>query len=156
MRGEEQMSKLTIREINDEDVDTLIALWKRCGLTRPWNNPVQDIAFARTSRNATVLTGWQDCQMVASAMVGHDGHRGAVYYLSVIPEKQSQGLGRAIMSAAENWLLEKGIGKLNIIVRGENRKIVDFYCTLGYEVEDRVLLARWINDEKKPTSASRH
>ncbi len=150
------MPILKFREINDEDVDTIVALWKRCGLTRPWNDPVQDIAFARSSNNATVLTGWQDGQMVASVMVGHDGHRGAVYYLAVIPEKRSQGLGRAIMSAAEDWLLEKGIWKLNVIVRGENKTIADFYCALGYEVEDRILLARWINADKKPTPASRH
>jgi len=38
---------LTIAAIGDADVPDVIALWQRCGLTRPWNDPAADIALAR-------------------------------------------------------------------------------------------------------------
>ncbi len=30
---------LTVAPIGDGDVADVIALWQRCGLTRPWNDP---------------------------------------------------------------------------------------------------------------------
>ena len=38
-------AEISITPITDADVDAVIALWQRCGLTRPWNDPASDIAF---------------------------------------------------------------------------------------------------------------
>ena len=38
------------REIEDRDVEAVVALWQACGLTRPWNDPYKDISFAREGR----------------------------------------------------------------------------------------------------------
>jgi hypothetical protein len=35
---------LEIRTYQIDDEPALIALWERCQLTRPWNNPQKDIA----------------------------------------------------------------------------------------------------------------
>ena len=91
---------LAIADIADADVEAVIALWQRCGLTRPWNDPASDIALARRNANSTVLVGRADGALVATAMVGHDGHRGWVYYVAVDPASQKQRLCRSIMAAA--------------------------------------------------------
>ena len=70
------MSQLAITAITDADVDAVIALWQRCGLTRPWNDPAGDIAFVRRGDNATILIGRDGDAIVATVMVGYDGHRG--------------------------------------------------------------------------------
>ena len=144
------MDSLDITEITDVDVGAVVALWKACSLTRPWNAPEADIAFARSNDNATVLVGRKAGVIVASAMVGHDGHRGTVYYVAVAPERQGQGLGRAIMEAAEGWLRARGVWKLNLMVRAENEQATRFYEALGYAVEERLNLAKWIDPSKKP------
>ena len=36
-----------IRPIADGDEAAVIALWSACGLTRPWNDPAQDLRLAR-------------------------------------------------------------------------------------------------------------
>ena len=48
---------LSIKPIEDRDIPGVIALWQRCGSTRPWNDPEADIALARRGANATVLLG---------------------------------------------------------------------------------------------------
>ena len=53
-------------------------------------------------------------------MVGHDGHRGWVYYVATDPDRRAKGYGRAIMDAAEDWLRAAGIAKLQLLVRREN------------------------------------
>ncbi len=93
---------------------TVIALWQACGLTRPWNDPAADIALARRGPNSTMLIGRDAGAIVATAMVGHDGHRGWVYYVAADPDRRAKGFGRAIMDAAEDWLRAAGIAKTAI------------------------------------------
>jgi len=111
---------LAIAPLEDADIPAVIALWRRCGSTRPWNDPEADIALARQGSNAAVLLGRDGGAIVASVLVGHDGHRGWVYYVSVDPEHRKKGFGRAIMNAAEDWLRARGILKLQLMVRPEN------------------------------------
>ena len=133
---------LKFRPIGDGDVEDVVALWDRCGLARPWNNAARDIAFARANAQSDVLVARLDGEVAASVMVGHDGHRGAVYYVSVDPALQGRGFGRQTMAAAEAWLCARGIWKLNLLLRAENAKIRGFYESLGYEVEPRLCMAR--------------
>ncbi len=150
MNAPAAVNALAIAEIADSDVDAVIALWQRCGLTRPWNDPASDIALARRDANATILVGRADGAVVATAMVGHDGHRGWVYYVAVDPERQKQGLGRAIMGAAEQWLRAAGLPKLQLLVRRENAKAGAFYRSIGYEEADTIVFAKWIDGRAKP------
>jgi GNAT superfamily N-acetyltransferase len=141
---------LTIEAIEDGDVTEVIALWQRCGSLRAWNDPARDIALARKETNATVLLGRNDGVLVASVLVGHDGHRGWVYYVTVDPDHRLKGYGRVIMIAAEDWLRARGIEKLQLMVRGDNAKVHAFYQSLGYYDQERVVFAKWL-DGREPT-----
>jgi hypothetical protein len=141
---------LTIKAIEDGDIADVIALWQRCGSTRAWNDPARDIALARKETNATVLLGRKDGEAVASVLVGHDGHRGWVYYVTVDPDHRFKGYGRVIMTAAEDWLRARGIEKLQLMVRGDNAKVHAFYQSLGYYDQERVVFAKWL-DGREPT-----
>ena len=150
MNAPAAVNTLAIAEIADGDGDAVIALWQRCGLTRPWNDPASDIAMAQRNANSTILVGRADSAVVATAMVGHDGHRGWVYYVAVDPLRQKQGLGRAIMNAAEQWLREAGLPKLQLLVRRENAQAGAFYRGIGYEEADAIVFAKWIDGRTKP------
>jgi ribosomal protein S18 acetylase RimI-like enzyme len=125
---------MKFREISDGDVERVVVLWKDCGLTRDWNDPYKDIRFARANGNSAVLVGEMDGQVVASVMVGHDGHRGVLYYLAVDPAFQKRGFGKAIHAAAVDWLRQRGVWKINLMVRAENKAVSGFYESLGYAV----------------------
>jgi hypothetical protein len=135
---------LTFREIRDEDVDEVIALWKACDLTRTWNDPIKDISFARSSPSSTVLIGEQDGRIAASVMTGHDGHRGTLYYVAVHPSQQRKDYGSAAVKAAEDWLAKQGVWKINLLIRPENAAVTAFYESLGYEVNPVFCMARKI------------
>jgi ribosomal protein S18 acetylase RimI-like enzyme len=141
---------LAVKAIEDGDIAEVIALWQRCGSTCEWNDPAGDIALARKETNATVLLGHNDGVLVASVLVGHDGHRGWVYYVTVDPDHRFKGYGRMIMAAAENWLRARGIEKLQLMVRGDNAEVHAFYRSLGYYDQERVVFAKWL-DGRAPT-----
>lgn len=128
------------RSLWSEDV---VGLWERAGLTRPWNDPHADLRRAVEGPASAVLVGVSDGRPVATAMVGHDGHRGWVYYLAVSPDLQGNGHGRAMMDAAEAWLRERGVPKLNVMVRTDNEAVGGFYKSLGYGTDEvRVFSSR--------------
>jgi ribosomal protein S18 acetylase RimI-like enzyme len=136
---------LTIRPIEDVDIAEVTALWERCGLTRPWNDPEGDIALARKDGNSTILLGRDGPSLVASVLVGHDGHRGWVYYLTVDPDRRQKGIGRAIMRAAEDWLRARNILKLQLMVRPDNAQVKAFYYSIGYGEQERIVFAKWLD-----------
>jgi ribosomal protein S18 acetylase RimI-like enzyme len=141
---------LAVGALTDADVEAVVALWERCGLTRPWNDPRADIALARRGRNSAILVGRHDGGLVAAVMVGHDGHRGWFYYLGVDPAREGSGFGRTITAAAEAWLRERGIAKAQLMVRPGNEKVRAFYQALGYEETQRIVFAKWL-DGREPT-----
>jgi ribosomal protein S18 acetylase RimI-like enzyme len=143
-------SPLTVKPLEDGDISEVVALWDRCGSTREWNDPAGDIALARKEANAAVLVGRSGGAVVASVLVGHDGHRGWVYYVTVDPGQRLKGYGRMIITSAENWLRARGIQKLQLMVRGDNAKVHAFYQSLGYYDQERVVFAKWL-DGREPT-----
>ncbi len=131
-----------IRPVRDGDETALTELWRAAGLLVPWNDPLADIALCRRSADAELLVGEIDGGIVASIMVGHDGHRGWLYYLAVDPARQGGGYGRTMTAAAETWLAERGLPKVMLIVRESNAAVRAFYETLGYVTEPRILMSR--------------
>jgi len=126
-----------IRPLTALDRDAAVALWHATGLTRPWNDPHADF-----DRAQAVLGAFDGAELIGTAMVGHDGHRGWVYYLGVDPKQRGKQLGRALMAACEDWVRERGIPKIEVMVRGDNAATRGFYEALGYTLEDVVVYSR--------------
>ena len=140
---------MQIRTFRPEDQDAVIALWQRCGLTRPWNDPALDIKRKCSEDPALFLVGTDDNDRVmASAMVGFDGHRGWLYYLAVDPDWQRRGHGRALIEQAERLLIERGCPKLMLMVRRGQPELEAYYRALGFEENEVVTMGkRLIEDD---------
>ena len=133
---------ITLGHAEDADTPALAALWEEAGLTRPWNDPHADIALARRGPHSTILVARQGTALAGSVMVGHDEHRGWVYYLAVAQDQRGRGLGRALLTAAEDWLRARAVPKLMLLVRPDNEQVRGFYAAVGYAEEPRVVFSR--------------
>lgn len=139
---------MIIRPFELADEEALIDLWRRCDLTRPWNDPHEDIRRKLAVQPELLLVAVEDDRLVGSVMIGYEGHRGWINYLAVAPELRRRGLGRALMAEAERRLLALGCPKVNLQVRAGNESVVAFYERLGYSVDGTVSLGkRLIVDE---------
>lgn len=122
-------------------------LWRNTGLTRPWNDPEEDLRRALAGSASTVLAGTDRGVLVATAMVGHDGHRAWVYYLSVVPRQQRRGRGRQMMKGCEEWARARGIPKIQLMVRSGNSGAIAFYERLGYADAEVIVLGRRLDGQ---------
>jgi ribosomal protein S18 acetylase RimI-like enzyme len=139
---------LVIRPFREDDTQDVIALWQRCGLTRPWNDPKKDIARKLQVQPQLFVVGIEDGAVVASVMAGYDGHRGWINYLAVDAPFRGRGYARALMTYVENALRAIGCPKLNMQVRASNAEVLAFYYHLGYVQDEALSLGkRLISDE---------
>lgn len=136
------MTRATIAPVAPGEEAAVVALWQEAGLTRPWNDPHADIATALACPSATILAMRDRDRIVATCMVGHDGHRGWLYYLAVAANRRGQGLGRALVAAAEDWLRKRGAPVVQLMVRDDNAAAAGFYAALGYERSKVAVLGR--------------
>ena len=133
---------MNIRAFQSDDEAAVVALWKECGLTRPWNDPHKDIARKREVQPELFLVGTIDDAVMASVMAGYEGHRGWVNYLAVAPSHRGKGHARALMKHVEDELLRRGCPKVSLLVRNSNRDALEFYRRIGYAQDESVSLGK--------------
>ena len=88
---------MKISEFTDDQTDKVIALWKKCGLTRSWNNPEKDIARKNSDKNGKFLIGQVDEVLMALIMIGYEGHRGSANYFAVDPDLSGAGYSKRLI-----------------------------------------------------------
>ena len=136
------MADLVISDLGDDEIDAAVDLWREVNLTRPWNDPHADARLAMAGPTSTILAGHLDGRLVATVMVGADGHRGWVYYLGVLPDCRGRRFGEAMMRAAEQWIMARGMPKLQLMVRHDNAGAIGFYEAIGYKQEGVAVLSK--------------
>ena len=141
---------MEIRPFEPGDEGAVVALWERCLLLRPANDPRRDIARKREVRPDLFLVGTIDGRVVASVMAGYEGHRGWINYLAVEPAERRKGLGRAMMAEAERRLRDAGCPKINLQVRATNVEALEFYRRLGFVRDDVVSLGKRLEPDDPP------
>lgn len=146
-------SAIAIGSATDGDIAEIVSLWRACGLIMPWNDPDADIALARRNGNSDVLVGRIDGRIVATVMVGHDGHRGWLYYLAVDPDRRKGGLGRTMVDAAKAWVGDRGIAKVQLLIRDTNVAVQQFYEAIGFTRKPLLFMEHWLDGRTGSPSA---
>ena len=135
---------MKIRTFKETDTEGVVSLWEQCSLTVPWNDPRKDIKRKLDVQPELFLVCEDDTRIIGSVMGGYDGHRGWLYYLAVHPDWWQQKIGTLLVKEIEGRITEYGCPKINLMVRTGNRKVLEFYRTLGYEVDEVVGLGKRI------------
>jgi ribosomal protein S18 acetylase RimI-like enzyme len=133
---------MRIRAFAEHDTERVVELWESCGLTRPWNDPRKDIARKLTVQPELFLVGEDDGVLIATAMIGFDGHRGWISYLAVDPAHRGRGHAAALITAGERLVIELGCPKIMLMVRAENTAVIGLYEHFDYITEQTVLMGK--------------
>mgnify|MGYP001082305245 FL=1 len=131
-------SNFAIRQFVPNDTNRVIFIWEQCDLVRNWNNPNFDIQRKLNFQKELFFVGLLNDEIIATAMFGYDGHRGWLNYFAVLPNFQKRGFGKQLMTFGELALIEKGCPKLNLQIRNDNTKAINFYQKVGYKEDAAV------------------
>lgn len=70
--------------------------------------------------------------LIGAVLCGHDGRRGYLHHLAVIPEYRKRGLGRQLIATCLALLREIGISKCNIFLYANNELGERFWTNCGW------------------------
>ena len=125
--------KTSIRKFSLRDYTQVMALWHSCagvGLTDADSREgIRD--FLRRNPGLSCVAV-KDCQIVGSALCGHDGRRGFIYHLAVAEFARCQGVGRALVEQCLAALRAAGIEKCHIVVYSPNQPGRRFWQRIGW------------------------
>ncbi|MDA0988977.1 MAG: GNAT family acetyltransferase [Chloroflexi bacterium] len=141
------MTELVIRPYQESDQQSVVKLWRDCGLVVASNDPVKDIHRKLEIQQEMFLVGVLDTRLVAAMMAGYEGHRGWINYLAVEPGFQGAGIGSRIMEEAEARLRTLGCPKINLQIRRSNADVGEFYKKIGYSVDDVVSMGKHLVED---------
>ncbi len=138
---------LTIKSAELSDEARIVEIWRACNLVASYNDPGADFRFAKTGICSDVLMGLDDKGRIsASVMVGHDGHRGWLYYIATDPDSRGLDFGRQMVEAGEAWLRQRKVVKVQLLVRETNTEVISFYERIGFDVVPRTIMAKWLTN----------
>lgn len=138
-------TRLHIRPYESRDFAGVKALWEEAFPNDPpWNRAEVAIPTKLAHQPELLLLALDGDAVTGSVMAGYDGHRGWLYAVAVRRSARRNGVGTALVCAAEQSLRTLGCTKINLQVRADNAQVVRFYEGLGYAVEPRVSLGKQV------------
>ena len=140
--------KIKIRPFMPSEEDAVVQLWTDCGLVVSWNNPHRDIQRKLKVRSDLFFIGCVEDHIIATVMVGYEGHRGWINYLAVHPKHQRKGIARQMMEQAESHLRADGCPKINLQIRSANTEVIEFYKAIGFKFDDVVSLGKRLEPDE--------
>lgn len=139
-----------IRPMTADDYDAVLALWRSTpGVGVGVGDDRESLAgyFARNPGLSLVAVRGE--ALVGAVLCGHDGRRGSIEHLAVLPSERGRGLGRELVRRCLAGLAGAGIGKCNIVVYGSNGDGLAFWRAAGWSTrEDLVLMQRTTSPER--------
>lgn len=125
---------MKIRKLGPEDYDRLVAVWREAGISyRPRGRDRRErIAREMEGSGAIFLVAEEEGRLIGAALGTHDGRKGWINRLAVLPKYRGRGVGRTLVRAVEHRLLEMGIEIVTCLIEEWNRDSMAFFERIGY------------------------
>jgi ribosomal protein S18 acetylase RimI-like enzyme len=137
------MAKFHITPHSSEHFEGVKTLWQEAFPDDPpWNKAEVAVPAKLAVQPELFLVALDGNRVIGSMMAGYDGHRGWLYAVAVLHSLRRQGVGAALVRAAEDRLQSMGCSKVNLQVRATNATVVEFYKKLGYTIEERTSMGK--------------
>ena len=123
-----------IRTLTLEDYDRIVEIWTRAELSfRPLGRDGKEFVQSEMGQETAVFLGAEIDETLVGVVLGtHDGRKGWINRLAVLPEVRERGIGKALVKEVELRLNELGILIVTCLVEGESDASKAFFESLGY------------------------
>jgi ribosomal protein S18 acetylase RimI-like enzyme len=126
---------ITVRVLGLDDYSQWMDVWQRAGLhsIRPRGRDSRE-AFARQLASGThTMIGLEvGGTLVGVVLATHDGRKGWINRLAVVPEHHHRGYAARLVAEAERVLREQGITVIAALIEPGNDGSLNLFRKLGY------------------------
>jgi ribosomal protein S18 acetylase RimI-like enzyme len=131
---------VTLRAMNKMDHDAVVDIWDRAGLPYRPNGRDGRTSIEKELQKDTAIffVAESDGVMIATALCTHDGRKGWINRLAVVPEMQGKGIGKLMVQYAERAFRDKGFSIFSCLIGEENTRSQQMFETLGYERQKNI------------------
>jgi ribosomal protein S18 acetylase RimI-like enzyme len=129
------MNQPLLRAGTADDIDDVLALWKRAETGPSSTESADDVRWLLERDADALLLADAEGTVVGSLIAGWDGWRGTFYRLAVDPTHRRRGLATQIVRAGEERLRALGAKRLNAIVESEEADAMAFWASADYELQ---------------------
>jgi ribosomal protein S18 acetylase RimI-like enzyme len=141
----------TIRALRADDYPEALALWRSAGLRslRPEGRDSPEAFEAQLRAGRQVLLGLErDGRLIGVVMVTHDGRKGWINRLAVLPDHRRGGVGRWLIRAAERHLEDEGLRVIGVLIEGDNDPSLALFEAAGYRIAHDVVYLSKRHDDR--------
>jgi ribosomal protein S18 acetylase RimI-like enzyme len=129
-------AEIAIRELREEDYAALVALWREVGLPyRPQGRDGREAIARQLEEDTAVYLAAEVAGTVVGAVLGsHDGRKGWINRLAVLPDYSRRNVGAMLVAEVERHLAARGIGIFACLVEDWNEGSKAFFEKVGYKL----------------------
>lgn len=88
----------------------------------------------------------KDGKIVGTVLAGHDGRRGFIHHMAVLPEYRRHGIARDMAQRAIERLTKEGIDKTHIFTYRDNEQGQAFWRSMGFTRRDDLFVYSFTHD----------
>lgn len=130
---------ITIRPMTIEDYDEVYAMWlitSRRALSSADERGQIERYLKRNEGLSQVAV--VDGKIVGTVLAGHDGRRGFIHHMAVLPEYRRRHIGHALAEKAIEKIKSEGIEKTHIFCYQDNETGQKFWRDFGFVKRDDI------------------
>ena len=134
-KGKSDDAEIAIRELREEDYGALVALWREGGLPyRPQGRDGREALARQLKEDTAVYLVAEVAGTVVGAVLGsHDGRKGWINRLAVLPDYSRRNVGAMLVAEVERRLAARGIAIFACLVEDWNEGSKAFFEKVGYK-----------------------
>lgn len=132
---------INIRPMTIDDYDEIFAMWqitsKRALSSADERDQIERYLKRNEGLSLVAVTGGK---IVGTVLAGHDGRRGFIHHMAVLPEFRRRGIGHALAEKAIANITSQGIEKTHIFCYQNNETGQKFWSDLGFAKRDDIYI----------------
>ena len=139
-----QSRPMTIR-----DYDEVFAMWqittKRALSKADERDQIERYLLRNAGMSQVAVV---DGKIVGTVLAGHDGRRGFIHHMAVLPDYRRRHIGHRLAEKAIEMISRDGIDKTHIFCYQNNETGQNFWKDFGFEKRDDVFVFSYVNSKQ--------